>query len=322
MAKKPAQTNTENSPANEPEKKNENNNEDSAPKEKVAALALSAKGFAPQTIEEGWRYATALSRSNLVPDTYRNKPDDCLIAIDLSFQWGISPLAVMQHLYMVNGRPALDAALSTALVNRSNIFVDPIEYEVEGKDAKNKGYRVRAYATRKSTGKTLYGPWIDWDVVTGEGWDKKTGSKWKTMPEQMFHYRAATWFQRRYCPEITMGMLTTDEAEDIPARYVESFETTQEKTAKQIEAEAGSVPVTEQPEPQQEESQQETPEQTQPEPQEPQEQFSYHCNKCGHDFNEPVAGAGNKPLCPAKGCLSAKVVENKPEFMKEEEAAA
>jgi len=38
------------------------------------------------------------------------------------------------------------------------------------------------------------------------------------MPEVMFHYRAASWFANRHCPEVKMGFMTTEEAQEIPNR--------------------------------------------------------------------------------------------------------
>jgi hypothetical protein len=35
------------------------------------------------------------------------------------------------------------------------------------------------------------------------------------MPNQMLRYRAAAFWQRVYCPEISMGLLTAEEADDI-----------------------------------------------------------------------------------------------------------
>jgi hypothetical protein len=180
----------------------------------LSTLAMTSNGLTPTTIEEAWRYATAISKSQLVTDDYRGKAENCLVLIDLSIRLKVSWFMLMQHLYVIKGKPALDSIFTTAMVNSSGLFVDPIEYEVEGKDVKDKDYRVRAYATRKSTGKMLYGPWITWDLVRGEGWYDKPGSKWKSMPEQMFHYRAASWFQRRICPEITLGMSTYEELLD------------------------------------------------------------------------------------------------------------
>lgn len=187
-----------------------------------ANLAMTRRGFEPTTIEEAYRFAQALSESGMVPDRYRGKPRDCLVVLDLSARLGCSWLAIMQHVYSVYGRVSMESALVSALVNQSGIFVDPLEYEVQGKDVSNDDYKVRAYAKRKSTGTVLYGPWIDWKLVKAEGWYGKKDSKWQSMPEQMFHYRAASWFQRRHCPEVTMGMLTTDEAAELPPKHVES----------------------------------------------------------------------------------------------------
>jgi hypothetical protein len=59
-------------------------------------------------------------------------------------------------------------------------------------------------------------------MAESEGWTKKNGSKWRTMPNQMLRYRAAAFWQRVYCPEISMGLMTAEEAEDIEyAEYTE-----------------------------------------------------------------------------------------------------
>jgi hypothetical protein len=58
-------------------------------------------------------------------------------------------------------------------------------------------------------------------MAEGEGWTKKAGSKWLTMPDLMFTYRAGAFFARVYAPDITLGMMTSEEAADIaPIRDV------------------------------------------------------------------------------------------------------
>ena len=52
------------------------------------------------------------------------------------------------------------------------------------------------------------------EMAEKEGWTKKAGSKWLTMPDQMLIYRAAALWSRAYAPEISMGFLTKEEAED------------------------------------------------------------------------------------------------------------
>ena len=234
-----------NTMSNEMKKETKKDIEKVPPKPNVA---MTKNGLMPTNIDDGYRFAQMIARSRIIPTNYQNQPDNCLVAIDLSLRWNVPWLVVMQHVYMVHDRPALDSALCIALTNKSGIFVDPIEYEVDGDDARKEDFRVRAYAVRKSTGKKLFGPWIDYQLVRGEGWDKaKKGfpSKWTTMPDQMFHYRAAAWFQRRYCPEVAMGMLTTDEASDIPRKQVEAvtFDEAQTQSEEQIDTKTGSEPI-------------------------------------------------------------------------------
>ena len=207
-----------------------------------ANLAMTSAGFEPTTMLEAWRFGEALSQSEMVPERFRGNPGDCVIVLDLAKRLKSSWLAVMQHVYSVHGSIGMEAVMVVALVNQSGLFVDPLEYEVEGTDAKKPDFRVRAFAKRKSTGTVLYGPWIDWELVKGEGWLQKKGSKWQTMADQMFHFRAASWFQRRHCPEVTMGMLTTDDLADMPRKHVESqtFDEAQKEATEKIKKEAGS----------------------------------------------------------------------------------
>jgi hypothetical protein len=201
-------------------------------------VAMTRGGFAPANMDEAWRFANALARSTFIPERFRDKPDECLIALDLAGRLRANWLAVMQHCYQVHGQPGIDASMTIGLVNSSGLF-EPIQYEAVGDHPRDKSYRVRAYSRRIGTEAVLYGPWIDWPLVEGEGWLSKGGSKWKTMPEQMFHYRAAAWWQRRHCPEMTLGMYTTDELYDAGDRIaVQSQEVTMPRRLEPVAPEA------------------------------------------------------------------------------------
>ena len=52
------------------------------------------------------------------------------------------------------------------------------------------------------------------DMAKDEGWLGKNGSKWKTMPQLMLRYRAASFFSSLNCPELTMGLYTREEMQD------------------------------------------------------------------------------------------------------------
>jgi len=160
------------------------------------------------------RQAKALASSDLVPQQYRNNLPNTLLAMEVANRIGASPFAVMQNLYIVQGRPSWSSSFLIATVNACGRF-EPLRFEVVGTEPSKKDYKVRAYAKDKSSGEVCYGAWITWAMVEAEGWSKKNGSKWLTMPEQMFMYRAAGFWARVYAPEISLGILTTEEAKDV-----------------------------------------------------------------------------------------------------------
>lgn len=160
------------------------------------------------------REAKALCASDLVPKQFQGNMPNTLIAMDMANRLGASPLMVMQNLYIVHGRPAWSSQFLIATVNKSGKF-SPLRYETRGDDPFDKGYRVRCIALDKETNEPCEGPWIGWRMVEAEGWSKKNGSKWQTMPDLMFRYRAAAFWTRLFAPEVSMGIYTVEEVADI-----------------------------------------------------------------------------------------------------------
>lgn len=160
------------------------------------------------------RMAKALLSSSIVPEAYRGEQHlgDCLIALEIANRIGANVLAVMQNLYIVHGKPAWSSQFLIACVNASRRFT-PLRYVMTGEKGTD-SYGCIAWAQDK-TGERLESPEITIGTAKAEGWFQKNGSKWKTMPELMLRYRVATLFARLYAPELTMGIQSADEVEDI-----------------------------------------------------------------------------------------------------------
>lgn len=169
-----------------------------------------------QRFEFAQRIGKMLSASTMVPEHFRNNIGNCLIALNLSERLGIDVFGLMQTSYVVHGRPGFEAKLLIALFNsRTQLFIPPLRWEFKGDFPKGKDAGCRAYAVDKETKEPLYGEWIDWDLVKAEKWNEKTGSKWLTIPGQMYRYRAASFFINAYEPGLKMGIHTVDEIEDM-----------------------------------------------------------------------------------------------------------
>lgn len=160
-----------------------------------------------------WSHAKMLSESDLVPQVYRSKPANCLVAIELASRLGASPLQVMQSLDIIQGKPSWSSKFLIASVNSTKRF-SPIRYRYEGKQG-TPDWGCRAVATDVETKEELVGPLVNMKMAKDEGWLDKSGSKWKTMPELMLAYRAAAFWTRLNCPEVSMGLHTSEEREDL-----------------------------------------------------------------------------------------------------------
>lgn len=180
--------------------------------------ALSASSPAPvptmwtddTLMSKAYRAARYLAASDLVPEqTYRDKPQNCLIALDMANRLGMSPLIVMQQLYIVKGKPSWSGQFCVAAINGSGKFT-PLEYVW----TEENGGGCAARATRIATGQLCQSAFITMKMASDEGWLQKSGSKWKSMPQQMMMYRAAAFFARTFCPELLLGLQTVEEVRD------------------------------------------------------------------------------------------------------------
>lgn len=152
------------------------------------------------------KIAEELAKSDIIPKEFQKKPANCLIAVELANRLKASPFQVMQNMDVIYGRPALRSAFIIACINNSGKIIGSLKFEMNEKTTK-----CRAWAIEKETGARLNGPTITLEMAEKEGWLTKSGSKWKTMPDLMLRYRAASFFGRLYCPEILNGMYSEDE---------------------------------------------------------------------------------------------------------------
>ena len=226
--------------------------------------------FDPIQFETMQRVCKLFSSSELVPDMYKTdltlkdgKPANpeskamanCMIAIEMAQRIGASPLMIMQNMVIIYGRPSWSSKFLVATVNTCGRF-EPLKYRFVslgmcGKvpytdyvwDGKKKapvtkeydGTKIEnlqcvAYTNAKGSDEVLESSPIDIRLAIQEGWYTKSGSKWQTMTRQMLMYRAASFWTNAYAPELSMGMKTTEEIQDIiDIPYEEVKESTDEK---------------------------------------------------------------------------------------------
>lgn len=154
--------------------------------------------------------AKALASSTIVPQTFQHNDANCLIAISQAQKFDIDPLTVMQNLYVIQGRPSWKSSFLIAMINNSGKY--DIELQFEEADKNGKPYSCKCWTTKD--GRRVDGINVTMDMADAEGWTKKNGTKWKTLPQLMLRYRAASFFANLNCPELTTGMYTREEMLD------------------------------------------------------------------------------------------------------------
>jgi len=243
--------------------------------------------FDPVQFDTVQRVCRLFAYSELVPDMYKvtDKNSEtkaianCMVAIEMAFRIGASPLAVMQNMIIIYGRPSWSSKFLVATVNTCGRF-NPLQYRftekgmlgnmeyieyVKGQGAKLvkfDGTKIMdveciAYTTQKGSDTILESSPISVRLAVQEGWYTKSGSKWKTMTRQMLMYRAASFWTNVYAPELSMGMKTDDEIRDIEDVTYEDVteKVDREKADKANKEGLGDIPV----DPKQEKPDDETP---------------------------------------------------------------
>ena len=154
--------------------------------------------------------AKALSRSTIVPQHFQRNEANCLVAVSQAQKMNIDPFTVMQNMYMIQGKISWKSSFLIAMINASGKYDTELQFEEEEKAGEP--YSCRCWTTKD--GRRVDGIKVTMDMAEKEGWTKKNGSKWKTLPGLMLRYRAASFFANLNCPELTSGFYTREEMLD------------------------------------------------------------------------------------------------------------
>lgn len=175
-------------------------------KEEPKQISTSMREFSDM-----WKIATQYSKSDLVPENYKGKPQNVIIALGMAQKTGFDVYTIMNNLNIVKGKASWSGSFCRTLIEATGLYkdLDLIEVGERGKD--DWGYY--AQAVRKTDGKIVKGATVTIGMANAEGWLKNP--KWKSMPELMLQYRCMAFFARVYASSAINGIQTSEEVEDI-----------------------------------------------------------------------------------------------------------
>ena len=184
----------------------------------------------PAVQQSMYNMAQSLAKASLVPQQFRGKADDIYFTLMMAMEMKLPPITALNNMYVVGGRPAMYTSLAISLANQRGPFATPINWRVTGE---GDHMMVTAYAKLRTTGEIAQAT-VSMAMAKAENWTKN--SKYRTMPDHMLKYRAASMLIRTVCPEVLTGLQTVEEAETTEVETSDPVPSPDATTIKELNA--------------------------------------------------------------------------------------
>ena len=76
----------------------------------------------PTNFSEAMRLANMIAKSDLAPKDYKGKPENCLLAVQMGAEVGLSPMQAIQNIAVIGGRPSVFGDAMLAICQASQDF--------------------------------------------------------------------------------------------------------------------------------------------------------------------------------------------------------
>jgi len=196
-----------------------------------APLAIGNRGIVLNDFDGLWRFSVAVSKSGLAPKGIQSA-EGIFVAIQMGLEIGLTPMAALQNIAVINGRPSVWGDAQLAIVRATGELEEFDEYFVVGSQKLTLDDKV---TTRNPTAKELTNEeCAAVCVVKRRGFarassmfsiaDARTAGllgkegPWKQYPGRMLRFRARSFALRDQFGDALKGLLSAEEAGDIDAR--------------------------------------------------------------------------------------------------------
>lgn len=177
-----------------------------------AQIAAGNKGLQLRTLDDYYRFAQYVQASGLAPRGM-NKPEQILVALQYGAELNLSPMQALSTVMVINQRPSLFGDGMLAVVQASGQLEDIVE-TVEGDPTKPDTLKA-VCKVKRTTRPTAVSQSFSWGDAKLAG---LTGSDtYKKYPRRMLQHRARALALHDAFPDILHGILTVEEAQEIPA---------------------------------------------------------------------------------------------------------
>lgn len=168
----------------------------------------TALSFVPRNINQAWRIAEMLSKSNLVPTPLKNKPSDVLVVLMTGRELGMQPMESLRSLHVIEGKPAMSGKAKVARVVRHRDICLYFTF-VESTD------KVCRIETQRAGMPSPFK--LAWTIEQAQKAGLTNKDNWKKYPEPMLRWRCASAVVDAVYPDLADEILIDDEIDEVRA---------------------------------------------------------------------------------------------------------
>jgi hypothetical protein len=174
-------------------------------KKKTESTAIATRdtslGFELNSFDEMLKFATSISKSGLIPDAYRGKPQDIIVTLLTGRELGISPMQSLRGIHVIKGKAVMSSDLIVALVKRDPSCRYFSMVESDEKKAVYETHRTGAPKPQR----------ITFSIEDARRAQLAGRDNWKKYPAAMLRARCMAALARAVYPDVCFGLYDTDE---------------------------------------------------------------------------------------------------------------
>ncbi|WP_306049285.1 recombinase RecT [Oceaniradius stylonematis] len=166
------------------------------------------KAIVPQDFDGAWRIAQAVTKAGMAPRGL-DKPEQAMVAIMHGLEVGFTPMAALQSIAVVNGRPSIWGDGAIALVQSSG----KMEAFKEWREGEGDNMVAICRVKRKGSDEPIEGRFSVDDAKKAGLWGKQ--GPWTQYPKRMLQMRARAFALRDAFADVLRGLGIAEEMADV-----------------------------------------------------------------------------------------------------------
>lgn len=177
------------------------------PKLPTIAAGGAIRAIVPQDFDSAWRIANVIVKSGMAPKGL-DTPEKAMVAVMHGLEIGLTPMAALQSIAVVNGKPTIYGDGAIGLVRASGLL-ENIEETIEDRN----GDLTAVCTVKRKNESTVIIRTFSMSDAQQAGLKGKDGP-WKTYPKRMLLMRARAFALRDGFADVLKGLSIREEVED------------------------------------------------------------------------------------------------------------